>query len=79
MRGVLKRVVSRKRDKGGKRSECVLACGHVVRRSISNVSEHCYCTECPPTETKAERSARLSRERRERRKNLALNLRRPPG
>lgn len=72
MRGVLKRVVSRKRDRDGKRSECMLECGHVISRSISSRSENCYCTTCPPAaeETKTERQNRLARERRERRKKL---------
>ena len=47
-RGVLRKVVSRKKDpQNPARSDVVLECGHVITRTTGGRPERCYCLECP--------------------------------
>jgi len=46
-RGVLKKLVGRKRDpQNPQRSDVVLECGHVITRTTGGRPERCYCLEC---------------------------------
>ena len=69
-RGVLRRVVRRTVDRDGFKASYELTCGHTVTRSSGNFPDRCYCLVCTPKETERERSNRLSRERRARKKSL---------
>lgn len=67
-------MISRKPNHEKEKTECMLDCGHVIVRSISNQSDRCYCSECPITETSKDRANRLNRERRARRKKIRRGL-----